>query len=124
MSNELHEHGKIIGISAGYFWIGLGTLIAATTVILSMKPAWLGMEREAFVESHQYVESQRDSLLTNIEKYDELEADIAKYEEDGGHDKIGSGLKLQQKSLAARIRDSLSKIPAEHHPENVKRFQR
>lgn len=123
MSNELQEHGKIIGISAGYFWIGLGTLIASTTLVLAMRPTWLGMEREAFVESHQYIESHRDKLLTDISKYDELGSEIAKYEEDGGHDKIVSGLKMQKKSLSSRIRDSLSKIPAEHHPENVKRFQ-
>jgi len=122
--NDLQEHGKILGISQLYFWTAFGMLFMSSLVALWLKPAFLGFEREAFVESHQYVEAHKDSLLTNIEEYDELEAEIAKYEQDEANEKIVAGLRAQQKSLKKRIRASLAKIPQEHHPADVERFSR
>ncbi len=122
---DLKEHGTILGIGAIYVWVGIGIVVMATTLIMYIKPVWLGMEREAFVESHQYVESHKDKLMASIEEYDELEMEIAKYEQaDGDNEKIIEGMRQMQWSLSTRIRNSLSKIPKEHHPSNTERFNR
>ncbi len=122
MSN-IEEHGKILGLSHMYFWSGVTAVIAVVTLVMMMKPVWLGFEREAFVESYQYVESHKDKMLTDVEKYDELEVQILMYEK-SGDTKIVDGLRMQQRSLKKRIRASLAKIPAQHHPNNVERFSR
>ncbi len=123
MENFEH-HGKIIGTGTMYIWYAVGTVISIALITAMLRPAFLGFERETFVESHQYVESHRDQVLTSIEKYDELTTEIAKYEQaDGDYTRIIDGLLMQQRSLAKRIRASLEKIPEEHHPSNTERFR-
>lgn len=121
--HDFEEHGTISVIGQMHFWIIFATAITAITLAMVMKPVWLGFEREAFVESHQYVESHKDKLMTDIEEYDGLEAQIRIYEESGSS-RIVEGLRMQQSSLKKRIRASLAKIPEQHHPSNVGRFSK
>lgn len=120
MSIDHEENSNLI---AWYWLLGVGLIVATSFGVAILRPTWLSMERDAYVESHQYVESQMTQLLTNIEKYDELEAEILKYEKSGDH-KIVAGLRMQQRSLKKRIRASLGKIPPDQHPSDTNRFQR
>lgn len=117
------DHEKISTTIAWYWVLGVILVTGTTFFTVMLKPQWLGFEREAYVESHQYVESQKSQLLTNIEKHDELEAEISKYEKIG-EDKIIPNLRMQQDSLKKKIRASLEKIPEDQQPSNVDRFKR
>ena len=107
------------------FWaILVGAVsVSATYVHYWLQPTWLGYERKAFVESHQYVEARKTEILTNMEKYDELTVDIAKYEQaPGDNSQIIAGLKAQQRSLAAKIRAALANLPKDAWPAGAERF--
>ncbi len=109
------------------FWVILVTaaVVGMTFVHYWLQPTWLGYEHKAFVESHQYIEARKTELLTNIEKYDDLTVQIAKYEQSPDkYVNIITGLKAQQRSLARKIRAALTKIPKTEHPEGVERFEK
>lgn len=118
---------EIIGRASGYaiwFWaLGIALIIGTTFVFAWLRPAFLGFERKASVESHQYVETQKTQLLTFMEKHDELSAEILKYEA-SGHDGIAKGLKAQQRSLERRIRAAMAKIPRDEWPHGAERFEK
>ena len=123
MSDEYKFHAAA---GRGFlFWIVLIVLvgIGVTYTHACLRPTWLGYERKAYVESHQYVEARKNEVLTNVTKYDELTTEIAKYER-GGQDntKIIAGLKAQQQSLKNKIKAALAKIPREEWPIGVERF--
>jgi len=88
-----------------------------------LRPVGLAMKRKTDVQSHQYVEARKTELSTFVETYDELDVDIAKYE-DLGKDKIVLGLKAQKKSLKKKIRATLIKIPVSDRPAGMERFLR
>lgn len=118
-NEDLETHAEVTGLAIWYWIVGLFMLIAGTTVVLWMKPVWLGFEREAAVESHQYIEARKTEVITDIQKHDELTTNIAKFE---GNDKVVSGLKSQQKSLEHKIQAALSKIPKDEWPAGTERF--
>jgi len=122
MSDEFDFH-----VTAGrgfLFWAILITavVVGITFVHYWLQPTWLGYEHKAFTDSHQYVEARKTEVLTNVEKYDELTAEIAKYEKGEGNEKIIAGLKAQQRSLAKKIRAALARIPKDEWPEGSERF--
>ena len=95
-------------------------IIVATTMIYMMKPTWLGMEREAAQESHQYVESKRERLLTNAEQYEKLGVDVAKLQATEGNEQVVEGLKRQQRALLSRMKTDAQLIPKSEVPASVK----
>lgn len=122
------EHDEVKDLSLlgriSIFWWILAVLLVAGTITFFgwLRPMWLGQERNAFTHSHQYIESKKAEIITNMEKYDELTADIAKYKA-SGHEDIAEGLKAQQKSLATKIRNALLLVPEDAWPEGSRRFR-
>ena len=114
----LKEHGKI---TAGVIWYS----IVAQIIILLLSfgtmyfyPHLLGLERKAFKASHQYKESKQTAIITLVEKYNSVSAEIAKYtalEEV----EIVKSLHLQRKSIKARIRKDVNLLPMEEVPQSA-----
>lgn len=115
-------HGKISKSIIWYFALFLFLGIVATSVTLAMQPTWIGFEHKAFVESHQYVEARKTEVINDIEKYHELDARINRYEQNG-NEKVAKSLKMQQRSLARKIRKALNQIPESEHPDGVEQFK-
>jgi len=120
---DVELHAEITGLGCWYWAIGLVLIIITGFITMWLRPVWLGFERKADVASHQYVEARKNEVLTNVEKYDELTAEIAKYEKGEGNEKIVAGLKAQQKSLKAKIKAALAKIPKGERPAGTERFE-
>ena len=121
--SEIDEHATISGLTIWYVGLGVGLLVAVGLLSAWMRPVWLGFERDAFVASHQYVESHKTKIHTLMEKHDELGVQIAKYKK-AEDDDIVTGLQAQQKSLARRIRASAIKIPEDTRPLGTERFMK
>lgn len=104
------------------FWaiLIIGVSIAGTTLTYCMKPVWFGMEREAAVESHQYVEARKTEIVTNIQKHDELGVRIAQNE---GNTKVVEALEMQQRSLKKKIQLAMSKITEDSWPAGARKFK-
>lgn len=115
-------HGEISKSMIWYSALGLFIIVAATTVVYAMKPTWLGFEHKAFVESHQYVEARKTEVINDIEKYHELDARINRYEQNG-NEKVAKSLRMQQRSLARKIRKALNQIPESEHPDGAEQFK-
>lgn len=121
MDNDEMDFHVVAG--RGYlFWCILvfGSMLAMTTLTYCMRPHWIGMEREADVASHQYVEARKTEVLTNIQAYDELGTRIVQNE---GNDRVTDALKMQQGSLKKKIKNALAKIPKDTWPEGSERFK-
>lgn len=104
------------------FWAVLitGVCIGATTLTYCMRPTWLGMERKANVESHQYVEARKAEIIADIQQYDELETRIAQNSDNA---KVADSLRMQQRSVKRKIQAAMAKIPQDSWPEGAGRFQ-
>jgi len=104
----------------GYSLLAMLVAAGVTTFFLWLKPLWLSLEREADVNSHQYVEARKTEVLTNIQKYDELSTRITQNQ---SNTKVVEALRMQQRSLKMKIKNALVKIPRESRPEGTRRFQ-
>lgn len=122
--DDIEEVNFFLGRSFLFWAILIGlVIISGTFVHYWLQPTWLGYEHKAFVSSHQYIEARKTEVLENMAKYDELTVEIAKYEQaDGDNSKIIAGLKMQQRSLAKKIKAALAKIPQEEWPDGSERF--
>jgi len=115
------------GVIAGWM-IKLAVVLALcvvifTIIILAFKPVFLGFERKAFKQSHQYVEGHETALLMWVDEYNENETEIAKYEAaEGDFSQVIAGLESQQTSQLARIHTEAAKMPSGTVPESVETF--
>ncbi len=104
-----------------YSWAGLGLGIGAVvfiTLVLFFQPVWLGFQRTAYKQSHQYVEAKESMLLQWIAEYGALEAQILDIEDDG----VAAALTGQQASLLDRIRLEADRVPSGALPAPVTDF--
>ena len=106
--------------------IGL-TVVSCCCVIVALmfKPAFLGFERQAYKQSHQYVETKESQLLQWVDEYYALGAEIAKYQadnEDEHYNIVIAGLQSQQLSLETRIEIEAQRIPDGALPPSVEDF--
>jgi hypothetical protein len=124
MYHDAEDHGIVSGYVIWYFFLFLGLVVAGVFIAAWLRPTWLGYEREAYVESHQYVETVKQEVVTLVGKYDELTTEIEKYKAlDGDNSKIVAGLEMQQRSLKKRINAALVKISEKDWPEGSRRFK-
>jgi len=119
----LRDHAEASGSLVWYSVLILAILVVATFATYSLKPTWLGMEREAYKASHQYIESKQTMLLNLAEKFRELEVDIIRYEQaEGDNSEIIDGLEAQKTSLLFRMRKESERLPDNELPESVRKI--
>lgn len=92
--------------------------------IYYLQPAWLGLERQAFVASHQYIEGKRAMLLKLASEYDDnaVEAERLRAADPVKYKDTLRGMRNQQDSLLARIRGEASLLRYNEVPEPVRRL--
>lgn len=98
-------------------------VVIFVTIILAMRPAWMGFERKAIKESHQYVESKETMLLTWLDEYREVEVQIAtaKAAEEPDAALIAS-LEMQRDTMGDRIEREAQRVDRDALPESVREF--
>lgn len=113
------EERKFAGNTMKWVLFGLLLVFVVGTVTMMMKPTWLGLEREAVQESHQYVEGKRDALLSWSAEYEKLGVQIAKYSKNPENGDVVEGLKRQRRALLAKISKDAQLMPKGEVPESV-----
>ncbi|HBK35258.1 hypothetical protein A2239_02415 [Candidatus Uhrbacteria bacterium RIFOXYA2_FULL_40_9] len=116
-----HEEGVMAGR------IIIWTVIIAVcfgifaVVIYSFYPALLGIEREAFQKSHQYVEARNTALFTYYDEYTNLGTQIAQLKADTNQDHATeiSAMNMQRAALLSRIRNEARKLPDGEVPSEI-----
>ena len=83
------------------------------------KPYWLGLERQAFVASHQYVEARRTELNDLLIKVEEIDVSLVNPSVSEGTKR---GLRTQRTGLVQRMKTAASEIPDDAVPSRVTRF--
>jgi len=123
--DELPSDGWLAKKTLIYTGIFAACVILFMLLILSVKPAFLGFERAAFKESHQYVESKETQLLQLVTEYHDLDVEIAKYQADndaGQYDVVIAGQRAQRDALETRIKTEAQRVPKGALPESVETF--
>jgi len=114
-------------IPRGFIYGIVGTILLCLMVSITwaFKPVWLGFEREALKNSHQYSETTERLVLDLVDEYQGLETEIAKYEANTETDTtaIVDGLRGQQASILARIKREARQTP-HATPDSVQSFLR
>lgn len=90
--------------------------VVLTFATWKLKPVWLGLERQAFKASHQYIDTRVTELSTYSTQYRELSVRINQTDNIG----LSNSLKAQQKALLVQIKESIERIPVDEIPESVK----
>lgn len=111
----------IWGLTRGWFWLGMFmiTIFAVGTGVMMTKPYWLGLERKAFVASHQYVESRRTELVQMHTQITGIDRSIAR---PGLSAQLKQSLGAQRLAIIARMRNAAAEIPEDSIPPVVVRF--
>lgn len=123
MHDRYDEHIGI-GVAAIWFWAIGGALVLATVLVVALlRPMFLGFERKAAVQSHQYIEAYRESATRKMSEYHELEVELAKYKRQGGARDVIEGIEMQKRALKIEIRTTLAKLPKDEHPEGSEMFR-
>lgn len=91
---------KFIFGSVGGIVLLIAFVISMTALGYWLKPLWLGMERNAYVESHQYSEARKDEMLKIVDNIEEVSSQIAGTE----NEKLIEQLEMQKDSLRSRLR--------------------
>lgn len=115
--DEVEATGVIL--TRGWFWLAMVvlTVFVLGTGYWMAKPYWLGLERQAYVASHQYVESQRTAMLDLAAQVEKLDARLTTAT---GAQK--SALASQRIALVDRIKAAADKIPADAIPPRINRI--
>jgi hypothetical protein len=97
-------------VIGGAVVIALG--LAATTAAYIIKPVWLGFERKAFIESHQYKESQQQAIRTLETELADVNAKIAEYRaaDDPKYAGVIQSLESQRTAIQRRIAEEKAKL--------------
>jgi len=113
--------GTIFGLTRAWFWLAMivATVFVVGTGYWIAKPYWLGLERQAYVSSHQYVEARRTSLVTLLTQAQSIDTSLAN---PALSETLKSSLRLQKAGLIQRIRTAQSEIPADAVPSAVIRY--
>ncbi len=113
--------GSIFGITRGIFWliVVMLTIGAVGTGVWMVKPYWLGLERQAYVASHQYVEAQRAAMITMHTQVLGIDASLVR---PGVSVATRATLSTQKAALIARLREAAAKVPADAVPPAVIRL--
>ncbi len=113
--------GSIFGITRGIFWlvVVMLTIGAVGTGVWMVKPYWLGLERQAYVASHQYVEARRAEMMTMHTQVLGINTSIAR---PGTSAQLKASLGIQKAALLARLREAAAKVPADAVPPAVIRL--
>lgn len=119
--NKEEVTGSIFGITRTWFWLGvlLLTVFAVGTGAMMTKPYWLGLERKAFVASHQYVESRRTELVQMHTQIVSIDRSIARGNLRG---RLSKALAAQRSALVSRMRNAAAGVPTDAVPPVVARF--
>ena len=113
--------GSIFGITRGVFWllILMLTVGGVGTGVWMVKPYWLGLERQAYVASHQYVEAQRAAMISMHTQITGINSSIAR---PGLSAQLKAALGTQKAALIARLREAAAKVPSDAVPPSVIRL--
>lgn len=113
------------GIMAGrlFIWAIIIALIVGVMAIVtySFYPALLGIEREAFVQSHQYVEARHSAIFTYYDEYSGLSTQIAQLKGDttNDHTTVITAMESQQSAILMQIRNEARKLPEGEVPAEI-----
>jgi hypothetical protein len=92
--------------------------------VYALQPTWLGFERANVTNSHQYIEGKRTALLQLANEYEQNQTEIARFEAANNpkHKEVLQGMRNQQESLLARMKQDSSQIPEKEVPDAVKKL--
>ena len=112
---------SIFGLTRGWFWLGMFmlTIFFVGTGVMMTKPYWLGLERQAYVASHQYVEARRTSLITLLTQVQGIDTTVKGQELTPA---MHNALRRQKSGLVDRMRTAAAEIPADAVPAAVTRY--
>jgi len=115
--------GTIFGLTRGAFWllVMIGTMGAIGTGYWMVKPYWLGLERQAYTASHQYVEARKTALLDLASEVEKINTAIARTVV-GNRGQLKRALAGQRTALVDRMKTEAAKIPADAVPARVYRI--
>ena len=107
-----------------YAFLGFVVFAAIGFGVYALEPTWLGLERQNFVNSHQYIEGKRTLLLKLASEYDENSTEIARYQakDSEKYKEVIQGLNNQQESLYSRIKEESQLLPDKEVPDEVKKI--
>lgn len=113
--------GSIFGITRGVFWllILMLTVGGVGTGVWMVKPYWLGLERQAYVASHQYVEAQRAAMITIHTQIIGIDPQLVRSDLSA---QLKQALVTQRSALIARLRELAVKVPSDAVPPSVIRL--
>jgi len=123
-----------------WFWILIAVLcivtaLGFTTAKLGLLPTWMKMERKAFTESQQYVESAKTAITGYCEEYRAAEKEMREYEaslamidqsSEEGQKKAATirelitGCEGHMKSIKSQIRDKANKLDVSDVPQEAR----
>lgn len=112
VGDDLSVAWRIFFYAAIFIVIGA----VATGFAYWLKPVWLGFERKAFVESHQYIEARQASIQTLKTELADVETKIAEYtaaNEGGQYNQVLTNLRSQKEAIKRRIAAENAKLPAD-----------
>jgi len=100
------------------FWslVAFGISVAVTLALLALKPTFLSMEREAYQNSHQYVDAHATAINKLVTSITQTETKIAKYTAEmkaGGADytQVIEGLRAQKAAFINEINQKAATMP-------------
>lgn len=106
------------GIGRVWLYTIIGVLLLAFVTLFwafQIRPQTIAAERDAMVNSHQYVEARRTEILNNLEQCAQIDVQIAEYSLSEENAPVVEALRSQRHAIAARISRAASLLPMGVH---------